>query len=172
MSQQDVPKWAKGNRPYKGESGKDFAKRLMDEKYGAGNYKTGPGSEYNQIKNGVIVVLNKEEIIEFYPINFKVNQTEYCTLWYTDEIDGFLQDEDKKIKFFANVGEAKAFTESKGYSIDSEVLQITDDIFKKLDVQILDCNVILTCWNILSDMAKTIDCDFLGDSKAEEIQKF
>ena len=22
----------------------------MDEKYGAGNYKTGPGSEYNQIE--------------------------------------------------------------------------------------------------------------------------
>ena len=116
------------------------------------------------------MILNKEEIIEFYPLKFKVNQTEYCTLWYTDEIDGFLQDENKKIKFFANVGEAKAFTESKGYSIDSEVLQITDDILKKLDMQILDCNVIITCWNILSDMAKSIDCDFLGDSKSEEIQ--
>ena len=46
----DAPSWAKGNRPYKGESGKDFAKRLMDEKYGAGNYRTGPSSEYNKIK--------------------------------------------------------------------------------------------------------------------------
>ena len=46
----DVPSWAKGNRPYTNESGKDFAKRLMDEKYGPGNYKTGPGSEYNKIK--------------------------------------------------------------------------------------------------------------------------
>lgn len=41
---------AKGNRPYKGESGKEFAKRLMDEKYGVGNYKTGPSSEYNKIR--------------------------------------------------------------------------------------------------------------------------
>ena len=46
----DVPSWAKGNSPYPGESGKDFAKRLMDEKYGEGNYDTGPGSEYNKIK--------------------------------------------------------------------------------------------------------------------------
>ena len=46
----DVPSWAKGNRPYTNESGKDFAKRLMDEKYEPGNYKTGPGSEYNKIK--------------------------------------------------------------------------------------------------------------------------
>ena len=43
----------------KGKAVKDFAKRLMDEKYGAGNYKTGPSSEYNKIKSGVIAVLNK-----------------------------------------------------------------------------------------------------------------
>ena len=59
------------------------------------------------------MILNKEEIIEFYPIKFKVNQTEYCTLWYTDEIDGFLQDEDKKIKFFANVGELRLLQKVK-----------------------------------------------------------
>ena len=46
----DVPSWAKGNKPYVGESGNDFAKRLLDEKYGTGNYKTGPGTEFNQIK--------------------------------------------------------------------------------------------------------------------------
>ncbi|GHU57116.1 hypothetical protein AGMMS49975_21930 [Clostridia bacterium] len=48
----DAPSWAKnlGERPYKGESGKDFAKRLCDERYGKGNYDTGPGSDYNKIK--------------------------------------------------------------------------------------------------------------------------
>ena len=45
------PDWAKGNRPQKGESGKNFARRLMDEKYGKGNWnETGPGSEFNKIK--------------------------------------------------------------------------------------------------------------------------
>ena len=42
--------WAKGNRPYNNESGKEFAKRLCDEKFGEGNYKTGPASDYNKIK--------------------------------------------------------------------------------------------------------------------------
>ena len=37
-------------KPYQGENGNQFAKRMMDEKYGAGNYDTGPSSEYNQIK--------------------------------------------------------------------------------------------------------------------------
>ena len=46
----DVPSWAKGQRPQIGESGKDFAKRLLDAKYGPGNYDKGPTSEFNQIQ--------------------------------------------------------------------------------------------------------------------------
>jgi hypothetical protein len=47
----DVPSWAKGNRPLVGENGKDFAKRLLDQQYGEGNWKgTGPTSEFNRIK--------------------------------------------------------------------------------------------------------------------------
>ena len=46
----DVPDWARGQRPFEGENGKKFAKRVLDEKYGPGNYPTGPGSEYNKIK--------------------------------------------------------------------------------------------------------------------------
>ena len=46
----DVPSWAKGNKPYKNESGNEFAARLMDEKYGKGNYPKGPGTEYNKIR--------------------------------------------------------------------------------------------------------------------------
>lgn len=46
----DVPSWAKGERPKVGESGKDFSDRLLNDKYGNGNYDKGPGSEHNQIK--------------------------------------------------------------------------------------------------------------------------
>jgi hypothetical protein len=49
-SADDVPSWAQGERPHIEENGKDFAKRLLDDKYGAGNYPTGPGSEFNKIK--------------------------------------------------------------------------------------------------------------------------
>jgi hypothetical protein len=52
-SASDIPSWAKGQRPREGESGNDFAERLLNEKYGKGNYKKGPNSEYNQLrKNG------------------------------------------------------------------------------------------------------------------------
>lgn len=46
----DVPSWAKGNKPFVSENGNDFAKRLLNEKYGSNNFPTGPGSEYNKIK--------------------------------------------------------------------------------------------------------------------------
>lgn len=46
----DIPSWAQGEKPFKFENGKKFAKRLLDQKYGQGNYDTGPKSEFNQIK--------------------------------------------------------------------------------------------------------------------------
>lgn len=45
-----VPSWARGQRPRVGEDGKSFARRLLDEKYGAGQWRRGPNTEFNQIK--------------------------------------------------------------------------------------------------------------------------
>ncbi|MBP3208139.1 MAG: hypothetical protein J6M21_07790 [Campylobacter sp.] len=38
-----------GERPYIDENGKDFARRLMDKKYGKGNW-TNSDREYNKLK--------------------------------------------------------------------------------------------------------------------------
>ena len=46
----DIPIGARVKGPTIHESGADFAKRLLDEKYGPENYPRGPGSEYNKIK--------------------------------------------------------------------------------------------------------------------------
>jgi hypothetical protein len=46
----DIPSWVAAV-PNAGESGKDFAKRVMDGQYGEGNWSdTGPRSEYSKIK--------------------------------------------------------------------------------------------------------------------------
>jgi hypothetical protein len=34
----------------KTENGRQFAERLLDDKYGKGNYPIGPGSEFSKIK--------------------------------------------------------------------------------------------------------------------------
>ena len=46
----EIPSWAKEGTPKFLESGSDFANRLMNERYGSGNYKKGPDSEYNKLK--------------------------------------------------------------------------------------------------------------------------
>ena len=47
----NIPSWARGMRPYVGESGADFAKRILDQKYGPGKWsEKGPRSEYNRLK--------------------------------------------------------------------------------------------------------------------------
>lgn len=47
----DASSWAKGKRPNVGESGKDSAERLLNDKYGPGNWKKkGPKTEFNKIK--------------------------------------------------------------------------------------------------------------------------
>jgi hypothetical protein len=46
----NIPSWAKGEKPYVGESGKIFAKRLLDRKYGTNNYKKGANSEYSKMQ--------------------------------------------------------------------------------------------------------------------------
>ena len=45
-----MPSWAKGNKPYKGESGKKFAKRLINEQYASEQYNSGPKSDFNKLK--------------------------------------------------------------------------------------------------------------------------
>lgn len=38
------------DKPLMGESGRDFAKRLLDKQYGEGGWSGRPGSEFNRIK--------------------------------------------------------------------------------------------------------------------------
>jgi len=47
----DIPSWAEGKRPMPGESGRDFADRVVKERYpGKTDIKKGPGSEWNKLK--------------------------------------------------------------------------------------------------------------------------
>ncbi len=45
----DKPSWV-NEHPYAHENGNDFAKRLLDEKYGPGSWKKGSNTEFNKIR--------------------------------------------------------------------------------------------------------------------------
>jgi len=46
----DVPSWAAGKQPLPGESGNDYADRLLKDKYGDDSYPKGLGTEHNKLK--------------------------------------------------------------------------------------------------------------------------
>lgn len=47
----DAPEWARGYyKPRNGESGEEFAGRLLDRKYGKGNWKKGSDTEFSKLK--------------------------------------------------------------------------------------------------------------------------
>jgi hypothetical protein len=45
----DVPSWVRGQAPTRAENGKEFARRMMDRKYGIGNWTT-KDKEYSRIQ--------------------------------------------------------------------------------------------------------------------------
>ena len=49
----DYPDWSNFEPPKKGEKPKKYVERILDEKYGKGNWKKGPDSEYNKILKAI-----------------------------------------------------------------------------------------------------------------------
>ena len=45
-----TPTWIDGRKPEPGQSGREFADKEMNERYGEGNYQKGPNSEHNKIR--------------------------------------------------------------------------------------------------------------------------
>ncbi len=124
-----------------------------------------------KLRNREIEDLSKTTIEEIYLIDFVLNKIQNFTFWYTDDIDGFLLNENKKIRTFSNRTEAKSFAQTYGFKMIDEAVIISSDIVFTLDTETLNCDVILTYWNILSDVAMSVNRQFLGDSRTEEIQK-
>jgi hypothetical protein len=46
----DIPSWSRGKSALPGENGNDYATKLLNEKYGKGNWKKGPNTEHNKLR--------------------------------------------------------------------------------------------------------------------------
>lgn len=111
-------------------------------------------------------------IKELYIIIFIIYNKKYYTLWYTSEKDGFIIDEDNlHIKSFSNIYSAKVFAEQNNIILSNEITEILCDKTILFDLYNIDCNSVLTFWNIMSDMANTLNKKFLGDCNNEIINE-
>lgn len=110
-----------------------------------------------------------EELREnYYLVKFKISEKKYYTFWYTDDIDGFLLDINGIIKSFPTKEKAVEFAQEKGFLLDTKEVLISSEILKKTNI---DCNLFLNYWNIFSDAAHSINCQFIGDSRKGMIQQ-
>ncbi len=106
---------------------------------------------------------------KYYLITFKILQKEYYTFWYTDDNDGFLLDKNGALKSFQTKEEAITFAKKEGFLLDTDELLISSSILKKIKIKKIDCNLILNHWNIFSDIAYSINCQFIGDNRNKKI---
>lgn len=90
----------------------------------------------------------------------------YNTLWYTSDEDGFVLDENK-IRVFASESDAEEFAYKNNLELDSEKVEIICSESVLSDVNKIDCNLLLTFWNIVTDAAKTLNIEFIGNSRDE-----
>lgn len=118
-----------------------------------------------------------EELQELYGlVQFKFIQDqckEYYTFWYTDDIDGFVTDQDGKIKSFSTKREAMAFAKEKEFSLYAGTCEyiIAPSIYRKKNLKNIDCKRYLNYWNIFSDVAHSVNHQFLGDNREGIIQR-
>lgn len=115
---------------------------------------------------------NLEEKLQekYYLVRFKILQKEYYTFWYTDDIDGFLLDINGMLTYFSEKKEAIKFAREKGFLLDTNELIISSSSLRKIKTAKINCNLFLNYWNIFSDVAHSINCQFIGDSKNKLIQ--
>jgi hypothetical protein len=117
----------------------------------------------------------EKTMIEYYKVAF-IYKTRYLyTLWYTNDVDGLLN-ENGKIKYFNNENELNNYCINKKINIEFDSIEIynIDKINKiKSDIYVnIDCEYILNLWNITTDIAKTIGATFYGNKKNEIINVY
>lgn len=121
-----------------------------------------------------IIRMNEElnnDIHEKYEIvTFEISGKEYHTIWYMDDIDGFLLEQTGCLKAFAAKKEAAAFAQKEGFILDDNDFLISSAILEKYAMIEVDCNLVLNYWNTFSDLAHSLNCSFLGDNREGIVQ--
>ena len=99
---------------------------------------------------------------KYYIAEFILNDTTYYMFWQ-DEC--FLTEGDEPV-IFRSVEETKSFIAGNDLEVDDSAtvydLDSVTALITKTELS-ENCNAILDCWNIFSDIARTTETDFIGD---------
>ena len=86
------------------------------------------------------------ELVRFQIIREKCE--EYYTIWYTDDVDGFMMDTDNTLKSFPTKEQAVAFADKEGFMLDTEAFLVSTSILKDMNIREINCKLYLNYVNI------------------------
>lgn len=105
-----------------------------------------------------------EALSDNYIIRFDINANHYYAIWYTDDSDGFIT-ENESIVYFKNLNDLMQYTHDHKILLNDGITYFnTAQIFDNIDSAI-NCDDVLNFWNIISDIASSLRIDFIGDNK-------
>lgn len=102
---------------------------------------------------------------DHYVVGFDINDDRYYTIWYTDDTDGFIT-ENERLLYFKELSDLKEYAHSHELPLGDGIAYFNGDrIIGNTDPEI-NCSPVLDFWNIISDMAGSLHIKFSGDDKA------
>ena len=93
----------------------------------------------------------------------------YFMIWYSGDEDGFLLS-DQRLLVFPSIEEANIFAQKEKITFETEesVYDFSDLIGLINNVQLPEnCRVLIDAWNFFSDLSKTLNETFVGESDEE-----
>lgn len=95
---------------------------------------------------------------EYYFVEFKIQGKSFYTIWVSSKNEDFFLTKDQHLIFFQDKKELDSFCRLRNLEIESDVTFDFDSINSK------DYNFLINSWNIISDLAKTLNISFIGNN--------
>jgi hypothetical protein len=109
--------------------------------------------------------LNDNDDVFYYPVKFALGLKETYSLWYSNKNDGFLVNQNKLLSF-KSMNELQKYSKEKSINLqDGLTVVILDAVINWLEGEQkeIDYELFLNFWNIIADLAYSVDEEFYGD---------
>lgn len=110
-----------------------------------------------------------KKVMQYYIVVFVMKGRKYFTIWYTDDKDGFVLNSEGRIEIFKTEIDVREFLQKKQMKPGEKVTFFDCDELGTMNYEHIDCSKVLDFWNIITDISYSVNEDFIGRTKSEEI---
>lgn len=104
---------------------------------------------------------------DYYIIYFIFHTASCYCIWYTADTDGFVTEEGKR-KYSSQLSELYQYCDKNKINLNEEITEYNlNDLYKWISDHTteIDCEYMLNIWNIIADIAHSVNKRFSGDNK-------